>query len=99
MFGMAVVIFVCRALPLFLPQRWLQAGWLQSLNQALPLCIMLILLLSSLKIPTALSASFIEPLIELVALSAVLLSYIRWRNTLLSVVIGVVGINLLYRLI
>ena len=100
--GMGAAILFCRALPLFLPQRWLQLGWLQSLNQTLPLCIMLILLFSSLSVPdnqeTALFASFTYLLFEIIALIAVLFSYIWWRNTLLSVVIGVVGINLLHLL-
>ncbi|MGR6982167.1 AzlD domain-containing protein [Testudinibacter sp. P27/CKL/0425] len=97
--GMAAAIFACRALPLFLPQRWLQLGWLQSLNRTLPLCIMLILLFSSLSIPTVLSDSLQALGVELLALSAVLLSYIWLRNTLLSVALGVLGINLLYWLV
>lgn len=96
MFGMAVAIFACRALPLFLPQRWLQLGWLQHLNRTLPLCIMLILLFSSLTIPNDFSAALMTTVREVLALSAVLASYIWLRNMLLSVVIGVVGINLLY---
>lgn len=99
LFGMAAAIFVCRVLPLFLPQRWLQLGYLQSLNRTLPLCIMLILLLSSLKIPHLSAPSFQALYIELSALTIVLLSYIWLRNTLLSVALGVAGINLLYFLI
>ncbi|MGR3807364.1 AzlD domain-containing protein [Pasteurella testudinis] len=98
LFGMAVAIFLCRALPLFLPQRWLQLGWLQSLNQTLPLCIMLILLFASLSVPTALSADFSALLFESAALVVVLLSYMWLRNTLLSVILGVVSVNLLYLL-
>ncbi|MGV6987583.1 AzlD domain-containing protein [Testudinibacter sp. P80/BLE/0925] len=99
MFGMAMAIFTCRALPLFLPQRWLQLGWLQHLNRTLPLCIMLILLFSSLTVPNDFSAALLDSVRELLALSAVLASYIWRRNMLLSVVIGVLGINLLYWLI
>ncbi|TNG90759.1 AzlD domain-containing protein [Pasteurellaceae bacterium USgator11] len=96
--AMASVMLLCRALPLFLPQRWLQLGWLQSLNQSLPLCIMLILLFSSLKIPTSLSSGFTTLLYEIAALAVVLASYIWLRNTLLSVVLGVTCLNLLYLL-
>ncbi|MBE2893590.1 AzlD domain-containing protein [Spirabiliibacterium falconis] len=95
--GMTVAMVVCRGLPLLMPASWLQMRWLQSLNQMLPLCIMLILLLSSLSLPHF-SGNWLPFLRELTALCIVLLSYRMWHNTLLSVVIGIVSINAIYLL-
>ncbi|MBV7388368.1 AzlD domain-containing protein [Pasteurellaceae bacterium TAE3-ERU1] len=95
--GMNGAMVICRGLPLLLPGSWLQTRWLQALNQMLPLCIMLILLLSSLSLP-ALSGDWLPFVRELLALGIVLLTYRLWRNTLLSVVIGIVAINVIYLL-
>ncbi|MBE2896397.1 AzlD domain-containing protein [Pasteurellaceae bacterium HPA106] len=96
--GMAGAMVICRGFPLLMPASWLQMRWLQALNQMLPLCIMLILLLSSLSLPT-LSGDWLPFARELAALCVVLISYRTWHNTLLSVVIGIVSINVIYLLV
>lgn len=94
--GMAAASMVSRLLPLVLPARWLQQNWLHYLNQGLPLSIMVILLCSSLSVPALDTANFSDLLFEITALFIVLVSYIWRHNTLLSVIIGIISINLLY---
>lgn len=95
--GMSIVMVVCRCLPLLMPANWLQMRWLQRLNQALPLCIMLILLLSSLNIPHN-AEQVPHFLFEILSLATVIFSYHLWRNSLVSVVVGITSINILYGL-
>lgn len=101
--GMAGAMLFCRMLPLFLPQKWLQREWLQYLNRVLPLSIMLILLFTSLSFPRLSFSFFNSEIVQLVwevfALFIVLLSYLWLRNMLLSIVIGIISINLFYLVI
>ncbi|MEQ4619174.1 MAG: AzlD domain-containing protein [Corticimicrobacter sp.] len=87
---MSALTILLRLLPLA-TQRFLGNNRaIDALNRTLPLAIMVILTLASLKgggnEPMRLGA-------ELLALGLVALSYLRWRNTLLSVVLGVAALN------
>lgn len=88
---------LCRFLPTFLPKKVLASSILQKLNQMLPLVIMLLLLLTSLSVP---SDSQGVPLLlaQIAALALVVLSYHKLKNTLLSVALGIVSLNLFLRL-
>lgn len=90
--AMGAVTFALRAAPLFLPKIWMQSALLKALNFALPLCVMTLLILASLK----LDAAFSQPrylLAEVLSLLLVLASYMRWRNVLVSMVVGVAALN------
>jgi len=65
------------------------------LNRELPLCVMVILVTHSLS-----TGSTATPLgAEIVALAAVALSYLRWRNALFSVIVGLGVLAMLTRFI
>lgn len=92
---MGAITFVLRAAPVLLPKAWLQSPLLRALNRALPLCVMALLLLSSLAIGTAPQSPQSPHLLiaQILALACVWLTY-RWRrNVLLSMVVGVAAIN------
>lgn len=87
---MAAITFSLRALPLA-AYRWLTASrFVDALNRRLPLCVMVVLLLFSLRggvaAPTLLAS-------ELLGLAAVAGTYLRWRNTLASVIAGLAVLN------
>ncbi len=87
---MGAITFALRALPLA-AYRWLIASrFVDALNRLLPLCVMVILLLFSLRGTPA------EPRVlasELLGLLAVAASYLRWRNPLASVILGLAVLN------
>ena len=87
---MGVITFLLRALPLAV---WRQLGHSRiadALNRRLPLCVMVILLCASLKgSPTELT----QLAAEIVALAGAGLSYLQWRNPLISVIVGVATLN------
>lgn len=83
---------LCRFLPVFLPKKILASPILQKLNRMLPLVIMLLLLLSSLSIPNETSGVMLL-FSQIAALVLVVLSYQKLRNTLLSVALGIIGLN------
>lgn len=83
---------LCRFLPTFLPKKVLTAPILQKLNNMLPLVIMLLLLLTSLSLPSAESGSSLF-VAQMIALIGVLSSYLWLKNTFLSVAIGIIGLN------
>lgn len=93
--SMSATIIFCRTLPLMLPRRWLNSRWIYRLNQQLPLCIMIVLLLSSLSLKGDISASILTIVSELITITAVILSYHWKRNILLSVAVGIIILNLL----
>lgn len=65
------------------------------LNRELPLCVMVILVTHSLS-----ASSPASPLgAQIVALAAVALSYLRWRNALLSMIVGLAVLAMLTRFI
>lgn len=82
-----------RAIPLLLSKSMLRTPWMLRLNQSLPLCVMVVLVAHSLGAPGE-----SKPLLaEILALGIVALSYLRWRNALLSVVVGLAALTLLTR--
>lgn len=87
---MGGITFVLRALPLAAHRPLSRSRLAGALNRRLPLCVMVVLLLVSLK------GTPLEPVLlasELLALVVVALSYLRWRNPLVSVVAGVAALN------
>jgi len=90
----ALTIFL-RASPLLISRSVLRSQPVTSLNQELPLCVMVVLVANAL----GGSGSFNQTSLELVALCAVALTYLQWRNALLSVSIGIGSLTLLHSLI
>ncbi len=91
--AMGAITFVLRAAPVWLPKAWLQSPLLRALNAALPLCVMVLLLLSSLSIgPQPEHPAHMLPA-QLLALACVWLSYRLWRQVFVSMVIGVAALN------
>ncbi|AHG75175.1 Branched-chain amino acid transport [Mannheimia varigena USDA-ARS-USMARC-1388] len=84
---------LCRFLPEFLPQKVLSSPILQKLNKMLPLVIMLLLLFTSLTFPKS-GEGFNLLFAQLFALICVIGSYIWLKNTFLSVILGILGVNL-----
>lgn len=94
--GMIVATLFCRLIPLFLPERWLNRSWLVAINRSLPLAIMVILLLASLKIEEGDKESLLHVFYQILSLLIVLWVYHKSRNTLLSIIVGVGALNLLF---
>jgi len=91
----AVTTFFLRAAPIVIPRKWLASPLLQALNRFLPLCVMVALVLTTF---TKFEAPILAPAIaQVLALIFVLISYIRFKNVLLSMLLGVGSLNgLLY---
>lgn len=83
---------LCRFLPELLPKKIISSPILQKLNKILPLVIMFLLLLTSLKFPQN-GESFTLIFAQIFALVCVLVSYIWLKNTFLSVALGILGLN------
>lgn len=83
---------LCRFIPEFLPKKVLAHPILQKLNKMLPLAIMLLLVLTSLRIPHN-QAELPMFTAQVLALVCVVLSYKWWKNTLLSVALGILSLN------
>lgn len=81
---MSAITVLLRALPLLMQRKTLRSAWMSALNQSLPLCVMVILVVHSLG-PTNSAARWLAEALALLAIAA---SYLRWRNALVSVVIG-----------
>ena len=98
--AMAAVTFVIRALPALIPKAYLDTPWLHLLNSYLPLCVLILLILTSLQLPIF---SHIDEagdnsnntllLSQLVALATVLISYHYFRQLFVSMVIGIAVLN------
>ena len=98
--AMAAVTFVIRALPALIPKAYLDTPWLHRLNSYLPLCVLILLILTSLQLPIF---SHIDEagdnsnntllLSQLVALATVLISYHYFRQLFVSMVIGIAVLN------
>ncbi|WP_240021846.1 AzlD domain-containing protein [Mannheimia haemolytica] len=71
---------------------------LQKLNKMLPLVIMLLLLLTSLNFPKN-GEGFNLILAQILALIGVLGSYVWLKNTVLSVALGIFGVNVFLSLL
>lgn len=90
--AMGAITFLLRAAPILLPKRWLKSALLHALNFALPLSVMTLLMLASLRLDRGQS----QPrylLAEVLALAVVWLSYHCGRNVLMSMVAGVAALN------
>jgi len=87
---MGIITFLLRALPLAAHRPLSRSRLAAALNRRLPLCVMVILLLASLKGTPASPSALVS---ELLALGCVALTYLRWRNPLLSVVAGVAALS------
>lgn len=85
---------LCRFIPWFFPKKWLTLSTLQKLNKMLPLVIMLLLLLTSIKLPSE-TNGYALSLAQMLALVSVVLSYKWLNNILLSVSLGILNVNLL----
>ena len=93
---MSVITFVLRAAPTLLPRKWLESPWLNALNFALPLSVMMVLILAALPLQEAvLEQNWRELVAQILALLLVLWVYARWRNVLVAMVTGVGVLNLL----
>jgi|SRR5690625_3253009 len=83
--------FFLRAAPILLPRKWLHSPLLRALNRYLPLCVMVVLVLNTF---TGFEAPIIKRMTaQFFALLFVLVSYIRLKNVLLSMIIGVSSLN------
>lgn len=80
---MSALTILLRALPLLMHRSVLRSPWMTTLNLELPMCVMVILVTHS--VVAGSSAPIVD---QVVALVAVALSYIRWRNALVSVGVG-----------
>ncbi|MGX2948278.1 AzlD domain-containing protein [Frederiksenia canicola] len=83
-----------RFIPQVLPKTLLAHPILQKPNKMLPLVIMLLLVLTSLSLPTA-THDYSRFFAQIVSLVAVVLSYKWLNNILLSVALGILNVNLL----
>ena len=93
---MSAITFVLRAAPTLLPRKWLESPWLNALNFALPLSVMMVLILAALPLQGAvLEQNWRELAAQILALLFVLMVYARWRNVLVAMVTGVGVLNLL----
>ncbi|AUZ05992.1 MULTISPECIES: AzlD domain-containing protein [Vitreoscilla] len=97
---MSALTFFLRAAPTLLPRKILESRWLSALNFALPLSVMVVLILASLSFNNAIKTQEWTFLIsQIMALVLVLLIYMRSRNVLVAMVVGVASLNgLLYLL-
>lgn len=87
---MGGITFILRALPLAAHKSLARSRLTAELNRKLPVCVMIVLLLVSLKGTPAEPGLLIS---ELLALGLAGGTYLRWRNPLLSVVVGVAALN------
>ena len=93
---MSAITFVLRAAPTLLPRKWLESPWLNALNFALPLSVMMVLILAALPLQSAVvEQNWRELVAQVLALLLVLMVYARWRNVLVAMVTGVAVLNLL----
>lgn len=96
--GMSLVTFALRSAPTLMPKSFLHSPLLSALNRTLPLCVMVILLLFSLPF-NGVAGSYWPLLAQVLALVLVLISYMRFANSLLSMVVGVASLNLLLHIL
>lgn len=97
---MSVLTFLLRAAPTLLPRKLLESPWLNALNFALPLSVMVILILAALPLKAAVMNQQWQMLLaQLLALALVLLVYMRWRNVLIAMITGVAAVNVILSLL
>ncbi|MDH2925021.1 branched-subunit amino acid transport protein AzlD [Nicoletella semolina] len=85
---------LCRFIPMVLPKSFLAHPLLQKLNKMLSLVIMVLLILTSLNLPTS-GEGYTLFISQILALATVMVSYQWLNNILLSVVCGITSLNLL----
>ncbi len=90
---MGLITLFLRAFPTIVPKRLLKSPWLIALNFALPMAVMTILILGSLNLFNVGDVSWIKVISELLAIILVLISYILWKNVLISLVVGISSLN------
>lgn len=101
--AMAAVTFVIRALPALIPKKYLDTPWLHRLNNYLPLCVLILLILTSLQLPILTDASSDTAititahrqlfLSQSLALICVLVSYHYFKQLFISMVVGIAMLN------
>lgn len=94
---MSGITILLRAVPLLMSKSWLRAPWMLRLNQELPLCVMVVLILTSMGSSGVPGPLWSHTGPQIFALGCVAFSYLRWRNALGSVVLGLVVLSLLTR--
>lgn len=93
-FMMGLITYLLRAFPTLVPERLLQSPILRTFNYALPMSVMMVLILASLGIINSSGGvTWSAVIAKAMALLIVLLSYIRFRNVFVSVIIGVASVN------
>ena len=97
--AMSSITILLRAVPLLMSKSLLRAPWMLRLNQELPLCVMVILVSTSLGGARGAGALWPQMALQVLALGCVALSYLRWRNALASVVLGLTVLAVLTRYI
>ena len=97
--AMSGITILLRAVPLLMSKSLLRAPWMLRLNQELPLCVMVILVSTTLTGSRGGGPLWSQMALQVLALGCVALSYLRWRNALGSVVLGVAVLAVLRRYI
>ena len=92
---MSVLTVLLRASPLMINRTVLRSRAVTQLNQELPLCVMAVLVVNAL----GSSGMSSQIGLELIALCGVAMTYLMWRNALLSVTAGIGGLTLLRSLL
>lgn len=92
---MSVLTVLLRASPLMINRTVLRSRPVTQLNQELPLCVMAVLVVNAL----GSSGMSSQIGLELIALCGVAMTYLMWRNALLSVIAGIGGLTLLRSLL
>ncbi|WP_394261526.1 AzlD domain-containing protein, partial [Moraxella boevrei] len=88
--SMAIVTFIIRLMPTFLPKKLLNSPLLLAVNKGLPLAVMTLLILTSLTWLDKNQQFSLSPLLtaQILALILVLISYHIWKQMFVSMIIG-----------
>lgn len=107
-FAMGAITFAQRAMPTLLPKKWLDSSLLHSLNEALPLAVMVLLILVSIPLlpllltwlpwtgstETLVDDTRIHLIAQVLSLVGVVVIYHKTRQLLVAMVAGVLLVNL-----
>ncbi|WP_319800150.1 AzlD domain-containing protein [Psychrobacter sp. I-STPA6b] len=96
--AMAGITFTIRAMPALLPKAYLDTPWLHRLNSNLPLCVLVLLILTSLHYSPSdfhfqMNADTALLLSQIIALIAVLFSYHFFKQLFISMIVGIAMLN------
>lgn len=94
-FCMGFITFLLRFAPAAIPKSIIRSARLHSLNAALPLSVMTILILASLQLDIALQGNIHHLIAQIAALFMVYLIHRFHKNVLLSMIVGVSTLNLI----